>query len=69
MLCMFIDKHIFIIFLSLFIKRIFRSVVLKVGEITPLGAILRGKGVIKPKGEIGGKQHEGGKNTQPLINC
>jgi len=41
-------------------------VVLKVGGITPLGAILRGKGAIKPKGEIGGKQHKGGKNAQPL---
>ena len=35
--------------------------VLKVGGITPLGAILRGKGAIKPKGKIGGKQHKGGK--------
>jgi len=51
---MFIGKHIFIIFLSLFVIRNFRSVVLKVGGITLLGAILRGKGAIKPKGEIGG---------------
>jgi len=64
---MFIGKHIFIIFLSLFIIRNFRSVVLKVGRITPLGAIFRGKGAIKPKGD-GGKQHKGGKSAQPLIN-
>jgi len=31
-----------------------------------LGAILTGKGAIKPKGEIGGKQHKGGKNAEPL---
>jgi len=42
--------------------------VLKVGGITPLGAILRGKGAIKPKGEIGWKQYKGGKNAQLLIN-
>jgi len=65
---MFIGKHIFIIFLSLFVIRNFRSVDLRVGRITPLGAILRGKGAIKPKGEIGGKQHKGSKNAQPLIN-
>jgi len=58
---MVIGKHIFIIFLSLFVIRNFRSVVLKVGGITSLGAILRGKGAIKPKGKIGGKQHKGGK--------
>jgi len=58
---MVIGKHIFIIFLSLFVLRNFRSVVLKVGGITSLGAILRGKGEIKPKGETG-------KNAQPLIN-
>jgi len=52
---MFIGKHIFIIFLGLFVIRNFRSAVLKVGGITPLGASLRGKGVIKPKGEVGGK--------------
>jgi len=57
---MFIGIH-FIIFLSLFVIRNLRSMVLKVGGITPLGAILRGKGAIKPKGEIGGKQHKGGK--------
>jgi len=39
---MFVGKHIFIIFLSLFVTRNSRSVVLKVGEITLLGAILRG---------------------------
>jgi len=65
---MFIGKHIFIIFLSLFVIKNFRSVILKVGGITHLGAILRGKGAIKPKGEIGGKQHKGGKNAQPLID-
>jgi len=48
-------KHIFIIFLSLSVIRNFRSVVLKVGGITPLGAISRGKGAIKRKGEIGGE--------------
>jgi len=32
---MFISKHIFIIFLSLFVIRNFRSVVLKVGGIAP----------------------------------
>ena len=42
--------------------------VLKVGGINPFGAILRGKGAIKPKGEIGGKQNKGGKNAQLLIN-
>jgi len=65
---MFIGKHIFIIFLSLFVIRNCRSVVLKVGGITTLGAILRDKVAIKPKGKIGGKQHKGGKNAQPLIN-
>ena len=65
---MLIGKHIFIIFLSPFVKRNFRTVVLKLGGITPLGAIFKGKGAIKPKGEIGGKQHKGGKNAQPLIN-
>jgi len=64
---MIIGKHIFIIFLSHFVIRNFRSVVLKAGGITPLGAILRGKGEIKPKGD-GGKQHKGGKSAQPLIN-
>jgi len=49
----FIGKHHFIIFLSLFVIRNFRSVVLKVGGNTPLAAILRGKAAIKPKGEIG----------------
>jgi len=44
---MFVDKHIYIIFLSLFVLRNFRSVVLKVGGITPLGAIVRDKGAIK----------------------
>jgi len=51
---MFIGKHIFIIFLSLFVIRNFRSVVVNVGGIKPLGAILRGKGTIKPKGKTGG---------------
>jgi len=55
---MFIIKHIFIIFLSLFVTRNFRSVVLKMGGIT-LVAILRGKGAIKPKGRWG-------KTTQTL---
>ena len=50
---MFIGKHIFIIFLGLFVIRNFRSAVLKVGGITPLGASLRGKGVIKAKGKMG----------------
>jgi len=36
-------------------------VILKVDGITPLGAILRDKWAIKPKGEIRGKQHKGGK--------
>jgi len=67
-LYMFIGKHIFIIFLSLFVIRNFRSVVLKVGGFIPLGAILRSTGAIKPKGEIGGKQHKGGKNAQSLNN-
>jgi len=65
---MFIGKLIFINILSLFVIRNFRSVVLKVGGITPLEAILRGKEAIKPKGEIEGKQQKGGKNAQPLIN-
>jgi len=68
MLYMFIDKHIFIIFLSLFVIRNFRSVVLKLGGIISLGAILRGKGATKQIEEIGGKQHKGGKNAQPLIH-
>jgi len=46
---MFIGKHIFIIFLSLFVIRNFRSVVLKVGGIALLGAILKGD---ETKGEI-----------------
>jgi len=29
---------------------------------------MRGKGAIKPKGEIGGKRQKGSKNAQPLIN-
>ena len=61
-------QHIFIIFFSLFVIRNFWSVVVKVGWIAPLGANLRGKGAIKPKGEIGGKLHKGGKYAQPLIN-
>jgi len=40
----------FLIFLSLFVIRIIRSVVLKVGGITPLGAILRGKEAINQRG-------------------
>jgi len=65
---MFVGKHIYIIFLSLFVLRNCRSAVLKLGGITPLGAILKGKGAIKPKVEIGGKQHKGDKNAQLLIN-
>jgi len=45
----------------LFVIRNFRSVVLKVFGITPLEAILRGKGAIKPKGEIGGNNTKGEK--------
>jgi len=60
---MSIGKHIFIIFLSLFVITNFRSVVLKVDGITPLGAILREKGAIKPKREIRGKQHKGEKRS------
>jgi len=60
---MFIGKHIFIIFLSLFIIRNFRSVVLKVGGITPLGAIFRGKGAIKPKGDGGETTQRGQKRS------
>ena len=60
-----IGKHIFIIFLSLFVIRNFRSVVLKVGGITPLGVILRGKGAIKPKGEIGGNNTKREKTLNP----
>jgi len=58
---MFIGKHIFIIFLSLFVIRNFRSVVLKAGGITPLGAILRGIG------EIGGEKHKKGKRSTKSI--
>jgi len=58
---MFIGKHIFIIFLSLFVIRNLISVVLKVGGITTLGAILRGKGAIKPKGDKGGNNTKGEK--------
>jgi len=66
--CMLIGKHIFFFFLSFFATRNFRSVVLKVGGTTPFGVILRGKGAKRPKGEMGEKQHKGGKNVQPLIN-
>jgi len=45
---MFIGKHIFIIFLSLFVIRNFRSMLLKAGGYTPLVAILSGKAAIKP---------------------
>jgi len=60
---MLIGKHIFIIFLSLFVIRNFRSVILKVGGITPLGAILRGKGTIKPKGDMGETTQRGKKRS------
>jgi len=53
----------FIIFLNLFVIRNLRSAVLKVGGINPLGAILRAKGAIKPKGEIGGKTTQGEKRS------
>jgi len=56
---MFIGKHIFIIFLSLFVIRNFGSLVLKVSRITPWGEFER-QGGVKPKREIGGKQHKGG---------
>ena len=59
---MFIGEHIYIIFLSLFVIKNFRSVFLKVGGITPVGTILRDMGAIKPKGEIRGE------NAQLLIN-
>jgi len=37
------------------------------GNIATLGAILKGQGgKNKTKRAIGGKQHKGGKNTQPL---
>jgi len=58
---MLVGKHIFIIFLSLFVIRNFTSVVLKVGGITPLGTILRDKGAIKPKWEIRGETTQRGK--------
>jgi len=61
---MFICKHIFIIFLNLFVTRNFRSVVLKVGGINPLGEILRGKVAMKPKGEIGGINTKGAKTPK-----
>jgi len=67
LLYMFIGKHIFVIFLSLFVIRNFRSVVLKVSESHPWGDF-EDKEAIKPKGEIGGKQKKRGKNVQPLIN-
>jgi len=60
---MFIGKHIFIIFLSLFVIRNLISVVLKVGGITTLGAILRGKGAIKPKGDRGETTQRGKKRS------
>jgi len=60
---MFSGKHFLIIFLSLFVIRHFRYVVLKVGGITPLGAILRDNGAIKPKAEIGGEQHKEGSRS------
>jgi len=53
----------FIVFLSLFVIGNFRSVVLTVGGITPLLAILRGKGAMKPKGEIGEGNNTKGQNT------
>jgi len=60
---MFIDrpKHILIIFLSLFVIRNCRSAVLKVGGISPFGAILRGKGALKQKGRNGGNNTKGAK--------
>jgi len=39
---MLIGKHIFIFFLSLFVIKNFRSVILKVSGTTNFGAILRG---------------------------
>jgi len=32
----------------------------------PLGGDFERQGAIKPKGEIGAKQHKGDKNAQPL---
>jgi len=64
---MFIGKHIFIIFLSLFVIRNCRSVVLKVGGITSWGDF-EGQGGDKTKGGDREKQHKGGKNAQPPIN-
>jgi len=63
-----VHKNFYIIFLSIFVIRNFGSVVLKMGGITPLGAIFMGKGAIKPKEEIRRKQDKEGKNAQPLIN-
>jgi len=64
---MFIGKHIFIIFLSLFVTRNFRSLVLKVGGITPWGD-LEGQGGDKTKGRDRWETTQRGKNAQPLIN-
>jgi len=47
--CLLVNMF-FLVFLSLFVIRIIRSVVLKVGGITPLGAILRGKEAINQRG-------------------
>jgi len=58
---MFIGKHIFINFLSLFVIRNFRSMFLKVDRIAPLAAILRRKEAIRPKGEIAGNKKKGAK--------
>jgi len=61
---MFIGKHIFIIFLSLFVIRNFRSVVLN----RPLGGDFEGQGGDKTKGGDKGETTQGGENAQPLIN-
>jgi len=50
------------------VSRSTRTVFLRVGRITPLGAILMRKGTKKSKGAIGGEKTPRGKNAQPLID-
>jgi len=47
---MFVGKHIYNIFLSLFVLRNCRSAVLKLGGITPLVGDFKGQGGDKTKG-------------------
>jgi len=68
---MFIGKHIFIIFLGLFVIRNVRSVFLKVGGITPLGGEFEGQRGDKTKGEDRGETTQMGQKrstTNPSMS-